>query len=515
MSVSRTTNTIRNSKMSIIAQMGSILLNFIGRTFFIRLLNIDYLGVNGLFTNILGLLSLAELGVGTAITYMMYKPIAENDTQKVAAYNNLFRKVYNAIGLFILVIGLFITPFIKLLIKEEPSISENLYVVYVLFLLNTSISYFFTYKRSILIAHQKEYINSINILQFSIIKDVVLVALLWLFRDYYIYLIAQICITFLSNVSISIKTNRIFPEIVKIKDAHVSKEEIKTIVKNTAAMVCHKVGSVIVSGTGNMFISYYVGISTVGIYSNYLMISTYARQIIGQGVNSITASFGNLVATQSREYVYQTFKKLFFVNFILAYVISVFFYSLINPFITLWIGDDYLLDARTILIIVVNSMFFYQLRVPSQIVINTYGLFWQVKWKSILEASINLTASFLMAAYFQLGILGILSAGLISNILTNMWWEPFAAFKYGLHVSLYKYFIELCKSIVVFGVTLYLTQMIYDGICMFSTNVLLQFGGMLIFDVILVIMCLFVFYGRTREFKFFFDLLKTQILKTQ
>lgn len=133
MSMSRTASSIKNSKMSIVAQICSILLNFIGRTFFIRLLNIEYLGVNGLFSNILGLLSLAELGVGTAITYMMYKPIAENDIKKVAAYNNLFRKVYTTVGLIILGVGLVISPFINFFIREQPDISENLFIIYVLF----------------------------------------------------------------------------------------------------------------------------------------------------------------------------------------------------------------------------------------------------------------------------------------------------------------------------------------------------------------------------------------------
>lgn len=516
MSMSRTASSIKNSKMSIVAQICSILLNFIGRTFFIRLLNIEYLGVNGLFSNILGLLSLAELGVGTAITYMMYKPIAENDIKKVAAYNNLFRKVYTTVGLIILGVGLVISPFINFFIREQPDISENLFIIYVLFLLNTSISYFFTYKRSLLIAYQKEYINSVNILQFSIIKDVVLILLLWLFHNFYIYLIAQIVVTFLSNFSISRKTDSLFPEIVTEKNVRVTKEEIHIIVKNTMAMLCHKVGSVIVSGTGNLFVSYYVGISVVGIYSNYLMISTYARQIIGQGVNSITASFGNLVATESHEHVYKTFRNLFFINFILAYMVSILFYSMINPFISLWIGNVYLLDTQTIFVIVINSLFFYQIRVPSQIVINTYGLFWQVKWKSIIEAFLNLLSAFILASYFRLGICGILAAGLISNILTNMWWEPYAAFKYGLHVSLSKYFSELFKCIIVFGITLltvhFLSNLIVNNII---TNYIIQLLIILLVDIVFMLIVIGCFYGRTAEFKYFSNLFKSQLLKNK
>ena len=375
MANSRTKNSLRNYGMTVFSQVAGILLSFIGRTFFIKLLSIEYLGVNGLFSNILSLLSLAELGVGTAITYMMYKPIAEDNIEKVAAYNNLFRKIYNVIGLFILVVGLSLTPLVDSFIKERPDIDENLYVIYILFVCNSAISYFFTYKRSLLIAYQKEYVNSKNIIQFALIKDVVLIGLLFAFRNYYIYLIAQIIITFLSNLSISYKTNRLFPDIVKIKPKPVSKEEIKTIAKNTAAMLCHKIGSVVVSGTGNLFLSYYVGIVSVGIYSNYVLISNCANQMLGKGVNSLTASLGNLVATASNKDVYQIFKKIYFLNFVLAYVIAICFYSLIEPFISIWIGKEYLLDLKSVLMIALNSIFFYQLRIPSQMVINTYGLF--------------------------------------------------------------------------------------------------------------------------------------------
>ena len=172
MSDSRTKNSIRNTGMSALAQVVGILLNFVGRTFFIKLLSVEYLGINGLFGNIITILSLAEFGVGTAIVYMMYEPIAKGNTAKVAAYNNLFRKIYNCIGCFVFLAGLCVIPFLDNIIKESPDITENITVIYILFLLNTSVSYFFTYKRSLLIAHQKEYLNSKNIIYFAIIKDV-------------------------------------------------------------------------------------------------------------------------------------------------------------------------------------------------------------------------------------------------------------------------------------------------------------------------------------------------------
>lgn len=502
MAESRTKNSLKNYSMSVVSQVTSILLSFIGRTFFIKILSIEYLGVNGLFSNILSLLSLAELGVSTAITYMMYKPIAENDKEKVAAYNQLFRKIYNFIGLFILLAGLSLTPFIHHLIKNEPQISENIHIIYALFIINSAISYFYTYKRALLIAHQKEYINNTNIIEFAIIKDIVLILLLYIFHNYYFYLTAQILITFASNISISIKTNKLFPDIVSMKPVKVSRTEIRAIIKNTAAMLCHKIGSVIVSGTGNIFISYFVGLATVGIYSNYVLISQAACQIVGKGVNSLTASFGNLVATAQQAEIYRVFKRIYFINFILALNISTLFYALIDPFISLWIGADYLLETKTSIIIVINSLFFYQIRVPSQMVINTYGLFWQIKWKSLIEAVINLCCSFLFAAYLQMGIIGILLAGLVSNVTTSLWWEPYVATKYGLNTTMKDYLLEFMKNILILFTALltisFLNKQIDTVVQLPIPNMIARSVATLSVSTILILL----FYHKTKEFKY-------------
>lgn len=504
----RTHNSIKNYRMTVISQITSILLSFIGRTFFIKLLSIEYLGVNGLFSNILSLLSLAELGVGTAITYMMYKPIAENDREKVAAYNQLFKKIYNWIGIFILITGLSLTPIIYKLIKEPPQISENLYIIYILFVVNVAISYFYTYKRSLLIAHQKEYVNNQNIIIFAIIKDVVLIVLLYAFKSYYIYLVAQIVITFMSNLVISRKTDKIFPEITKMSPQKVPASEIRIIVKNTMAMVCHKIGSVIVSGTANIFISYFVGLAIVGVYSNYVMMSTAALQIVGKGVNSLTASFGNLVATSSQSNIFLVFKKIYFINFVLSLCIAVYFYALADPFISMWIGSEYLLGRKSLLIITINTLFFYQMRVPSQMVINTYGLFWQIKWKSLFEAAINFGCSFLFAAYFKWGIFGILLSALVSNVTTSLWWEPYIAFRMGLKERFIIYCRMFLKSTVVFVCIILSFKMINNIMGSLNVGIVIEFALNFVIVSILISLFVILFYGKSAEFKYLLSFVK-------
>lgn len=508
MVASRTVNSLKNTGISLSVQIACILISFIGRTVFIKQLNIEYLGINGLFSNILTILSLAELGVGTAITYMMYKPIADNDTEKIAALNNLYRQVYNCIGLFIVLVGLSLTPFITSFIKELPKIEENIHIIYALYVLNTSMSYFFTYKRSLLIAYQKEYVNNKNVLQFTLLKEVSLILILFTVRSYYIYIVVQVIVTFLSNIAISYKSNRLFPEVVNLKPTKIPRNEIKVIVKNTMAMVCHRIGSVVVSGTGNMFISYYVGIAMVGIYSNYVLISTSACMIIAKAVNSITASFGNLVATADTDKVYNIFRKIYFMNFTLAYFIAIFFFALVDPFIAVWIGSEYFLDKISVLLIAVNSIFFNLLRIPSQMAINAYGLFWQIKWKSIIEALINLAMSFLFTAYFGLGIKGILLSMLLSNIATNLWWEPYVAFKYGFKMPLGIYMKEFTKSTLMIVCTLMIISFAVSLINSICSDIFINFIWRLLMITMVSCSLLYLGYGRSEDLSYASSLLR-------
>ncbi len=501
MAESRTANSIRNSGMSVLAQIVSIILNFIGRTFFIKLLNIDYLGVNGLFTNILTLLSLAELGVGTAIVYMMYDPIAKGDIKKVAAFNNLIRKIYIIIGCFILVSGLCVTPFLGYVIKDTLYIKENISIIYILFLLNTSVSYFFTYKRSLLIAHQKEYLNSKNVIYFAIIKDLVLIVVLLLSQNYYLYLISQIVITFFSNWAISRVADKMYPEIVKLKEEKITNEEKVTIAKNTMGMVCHKIGSVIVSGTDNILISSYVGIGAVGIFSNYKLIQSVSKQVISQAVNSVTASVGNLRASSDNDRVYEVFKKLYFINFTMSYFISIMFYALVDSFITIWIGSDFILNNLAVVIITVN-LFFNQIRIPSQVIINSYGIFWEIKWKSIIEAIINLIASVSFAAVMHMGLTGILLGSIISNLATNLWWEPYAAYHYGMYKPLREYMYMFVRDVTIFCITLTLVYIVNKTLAEMCANSILLFiyqlcAGLFVSIAIFVLLC-----HRDRSFSF-------------
>ncbi|MCU7745540.1 hypothetical protein N7983_20440 [Priestia megaterium] len=508
MNETRTYKSFKNSIVAIIAQLLSILLSFITRTFFIKYLGVEYLGVNGLFTNILTILSLAELGVGTAIIYSMYKPLANSNDTKVAALMNLYAKLYRYIGIFIGTVGIILIPFLNIFIKDAPNI-PNLELIYVLYLLNTTISYFFTFKRSIIIADQYGYINKFNIILFSIIQNGIQIILLVKTSNFYLFLCVQIACTLLSNIFISIKADKMYPYLKKYKKIKVDTKEKKSIFKNIVAMMSHKLGSVVVSGTDNLLISAFVGISSVGIYSNYILVSNTIKAITLQGMDAVTASIGNLTATESTSHSYNVFKKVYFINYIITFYAAVFLYTLINPFISLWIGKGYLLSQHIVLMIVI-TFYIVQMRQPSIVYINAYGLFWKIKWKSIVEAIINLIVSMTLVAEFNMGIFGILLGTMISNLFTNLWWEPHVVFKYGFNRNSYDYFKTYIIDSLVFVFTVILINRVCESFRLgIGMQILFNFG---ITSVIATLVLLIV-YARKNEFKYFVGIINS-MLKT-
>lgn len=443
----RTKKSLRNSGYALIVQAITVLLNFAIRTVFIKTLSVAYLGLNGLFTNIINVLSFAELGFGTAIIYAMYKPIAENDEKKISAYMNYFKAVYKIVGTLILIVGLCLVPNIDYFISDTAEIpvgAPSLALVYILYLVNTAASYFFNYKRSLIVATQNGYIDSRNQLEFNFLKFGIQFFILMIFKSYLGYLIIQIVCTILGNIAISIKADRLFPYLNEYRNEKLNREEKQSLAKNVIAMSFHKLGSVVVSGVDNILISKFVGIVAMGCYSNYTLLTATIKTVFVQIMTPITASVGNFVAEKSKNDSYFFFHKLFFINAYGAIFCSSCLMALSNPFIELFWGKQYLFDNSVVLLLLFN-FYIDRMRQASQIYIDTNGLFWPIKWKSFVEAVVNLIASLMLLVIFDLGIRGIILGTLISNFTTNFWWEPYAVYKYSFNRNLMDYFVRHAK----------------------------------------------------------------------
>ena len=504
----RTAKSIRNSSVALIGQILSILMSFITRTIFLRVLGAEFLGVNGLFTNVLYILSFAELGIGTAIIYALYKPIAEYDYKKISALMNLYEKAYKLIALFIGIVGLVLVPFLDVFIKEQPTVS-HLQFIYVLFLTNSMISYLFAYKRSIIIASQNSYVNSLNNILFLFIQNLLQIAVLLIFGNYVLYLIVQLVSTFLSNLTVSRKADKLFPYLKENKDESVDIETKKKLKKNVMAMISHKIGSVIVSGTDNLLISAFVGVYWVGLYSNYVLIVATLKAIITQVMDAITASVGNLTVTESSNKSYQVFNRIFFVNYLIAGFCSIALYNLMNPFINLWIGPNYQLKDIVVVLIILN-FYIIVMRKTAIIYINTYGLFWEIKWKSLVEAFIHLFVSLILLQYFKLGVMGVLLGTTISNVLTNLWWEPYVVYEIKFHISIVRYFIKYLMYTFVALLALLITSSANSFV---NGNPLIGFIESMAITTIIPISIFIIAFYRFDEFKYFVNLCKRYLLK--
>lgn len=504
--MSRTANSIKNIKYSVIGQLLFIITNFIARSFFIKILNAEYLGLNGLFSNILSILSFAELGIGPAIVYSMYKPLAEKNEELLKGLMNLYKKAYVTIGLLILFVGASLTPFLDFFIKEIPSIN-NVELIYLLYVISTASIYFFSYKRSLLVADQKKYIDSAYHYSFLVIKNICQVIVLLLTKNFILYLVLEIIISLFENVYISLRIDKLYPFLKSKNEAFIGDEVKSDIIKNTKAMIFHKFGSVIVNTTDNLLISKFVGIIEVGLYSNYLLISNALKQLFSILFQSIIASIGHLGATESSEKNEFIFKCVDLLGLWIYGFSSIALLSLFNPFIEIWLGERYLFPLNVVLLIVIN--FYLTGRRKSVLTFkDALGLFWYDRHKPIFEAVINLILSLILVG--SLGIRGVILGTIISTLTTSFWIEPYVVHKFGLKVSVKPYFLKYLFGSGIFIILGMLNLWLINFI---EGSSLTTFIEKVLVTAFVPNVLFIIIFWRTKEFQYLLNIIKPYFKK--
>ena len=294
---SRLENSARNVLVALGGQAFSIILAFVTRGIFARQLSLEYMGLENLFSNVLTILSLADLGVASAIIFALYRPLAEENHEQVRAIMRLFRNVYVIIGLVIIAAGLVLTPYIDVLIKDTPDI-PYLKLYFFMFVANTGISYFFSYKGCLIAADQKKYIVSLNQYAFQIVMCIAQITVLFVTHNYFLFLCCMVGSTLLQNISISIIANRMYPYILKGKGKpKVDPETIDQIKKNTFAMVLHRVAGVANTPASSLILSSFVGIHAIALYGNYMLVVNSMTRVVDQIFDAVVAPLGNLGVT--------------------------------------------------------------------------------------------------------------------------------------------------------------------------------------------------------------------------
>lgn len=493
---SRAEYSVINITTNLIGYVINTLMGFICRIVFVRILSADYLGVNGLFTNILSMLSLAELGIGSAITFALYKPIADKDESKIAALMHLYGKAYTIIGILVTAAGLTIIPFLKYIITSPPDIKENLYLIYILYLANTSVSYFFSYKSSLLTAMQRNYIvTGYSYIQ-TILQSILQIVFLVITKNYLVYLMIQIIGVVLYNLAIYVKADHDYSYIRKKDVPVLSKDEKKSIFWNVKALTVEKLAGVLVNSTDNIVITRFNGIVSVGLASNYTLIASTIDALVTKIFSSLTGSVGNFNAVSDDEKKYQFFKVLNLANFWM-YGWGGIGIAFVSTDLVKWLyGSRYAMSFDIPLILAINFFTLGMLN-ASYTYKSTLGLFKYGQYIGIFTGFINIGLDIVFGQWW--GVFGIYFATLISRAVTTLWYMPYAIFRYGLHKSPLLYYLRYFRLILV----LIITGAVCGGLCFLCTfspvvNTLLKF---VICSVITNIMFI-LFFRSTNEYKY-------------
>jgi len=498
---------VKNSIINITAGLGNQLvitaLSFFSRTVFINSLGIEYLGINGLFTNILSMLTLAEAGFGVSIIYSLYKPIAENDKYRIQILMKFYRNVYMVIASIILVLGLSIMPFLDLFIKNSKV--DNINLIYLIFLLNTVTPYLYVHKNSFLNACQKGYIVTVTYSVSSILSTCIKIGILNYTQNYILYLIIDSIITIINSIVLAIIVNKMYPYLKNQITGKLDRETKQNLTKNVKALVLQNVGNYLVFGTDNIIISSFVSVAAVGLYSNYNMLIEICRTFMNQVFNNIYHSVGNLVAKETSDRVYSLYKVYRFLNFWLYSFITIFLAILLEPFISLWLGSKFLMSHSVLAILMIC---FYERGMRNSIttVKTTAGIFHEDRFVPLYQAVINLAFSILLVKY--IGISGVFLGTLISAIAVPFWTTPYFVYKKVFNKPLKKYFINYTFYVVVGLAAFFVTKIISSFIP--ADNV---FNLILIALVCLIvpnIIYIMIFY-KTNEFKYLLAIMKNII----
>lgn len=396
--------TIKNSLWGFIQQAIICILSLVSRRVMLDSVGIDGVGLNGLLVNVVALLSLAEMGVGSVIIYHMYAPLAKGDQQEICRLMNFYKSVYRMIAGAITGIGLVMIPFLPYIVNGVHYTSGYVVIVYLLFLLQTVSSYFFSYKRSLLSADQKQYIITIIDLIFRILTAVGGIVVLLLTKELICYLVFMIAVGILNNLAVSVRVDHLYPYIKQSKET-LTPERRKGIFKNVRDLFIGKLSWTITSSTDNILISALVGTVQVGMYSNYTIVINTLTNVMNQLSAAMSGSIGNLLVTESKEYVDTVLHRLLFVMFFIASFCSSCLFCLINPFVSLMFGADMILGLSIVTVCVLN-FFLMTMRVPVWNMVSAAGLFRQDKYTSIAGSVINLIVSFVLGA--RIGMIGIL-----------------------------------------------------------------------------------------------------------
>lgn len=500
----RKKSSFKNMITAVSSNVLTIIVGLVAQAVFIKILGSEYLGLNGLFSNVISMLGIVELGMGSAIIYNMYKPIAEENHEKIKSLMQFYKKSYRIITLIISIIGIMIIPFIKYIVDiESVTVDINVYLVYILFLLETICSYILSYKRSMLYADQKEYITNIIHMGYTILVNTMQLTFLYFTHDYYLYLIIKVMMRLVENIVISSYVNRRYSYLLDNNVTKLDRKTEKDIFQKIRALFFHKIGTFIVSGTDNIIISKYLGLVTVGLYSNYYMIINAVQTVINHIIQATRASVGNLLVTESKTKQFDIFNKIRFVNFWISCFSSICIFVIMDSFITIWIGYKFVLPTKVLLVLVIN-FFIVSSRSTYGAFKEAAGIFYEDRFVPIIESLLNIVLSIIFVKKF--GLMGVFMGTIGSGLV--LWCYSYPKYVYnklfGRKISDY-----MKETIYYFIIFILIAGFTYSLAILISfDNVYLQFISNVLIALIVPNVIMLLLFSKDENFKYFINMLK-------
>lgn len=469
---SRTTNTIYNFTSSIGGQLLTIILQFAVRTVFVNTLGKSYLGISGLFSNILSMLSLAELGVGTAILFKLYEPIAKEDHHRITVLMKFYKKVYTYIGVVVGVIGLCLIPFLPNLINDYDKLKElniNAALIFILYLLQSVTSYlFFAYKSAIVKANQKEYLLNVVKYLITVASSILQIILLVLLRNFILYVLVLVFTVIIENITYAVIANKMYPYINDKTADKLRKEEIIGVVKDCSALLLYKLNEVVIKSTDNIVLSMFLGLDIVALYSNYYVFYTTIKTLFEKVFSSVAHSIGNLHTSHDIEHEYKVFESVNLISVLLGGTAFVGIFVVADEFIQSWIGNGWMI-AQPFAFLMGLEIYTMSIRKALGKYRTAMGLFQQAKYRPLAGMLINIIVSVALVNYW--GICGVLVGTIVSDWATFMWFDPMIIHKYGFE-NVYRVRRYYLKNLKYFAVTLAVAAIDY----LICTNCIIGFG---------------------------------------
>ena len=497
---SRIKQTEKNVIFGFLYKFVILFLNFISRKFFIKYIGIDYLGINSLFSNILSILCLADLGMGVAMNYSLYKPLKEKNEKEICELINYYKKIYHIISSTVFILGISLIPFLDKIINLDREI-KGVYIYYILFLIQTCSSYIMVYKSTLLVADQKNYINSFVTMIINIIKVVLQIIEIIIFHNYYIYIILEILGILISNAILSNIANKSYPYIKN--NYQLPKEKKKGLLNNIKSVFIYKISVVLINSTDNILISTLISTTILGYYSNYYTVSNQLTPFLTIIFSSLTASIGNLIVSTENNKQYEIFRESTVIANYIGIILSVGFAVLIQNFIILWLGEEYLLDYPLVIAMTLN-LFYSCINQPIWTYREAGGLYLKTKYIMLITAILNVALSIFLGKL--IGISGIIFATVLSKLLVCFWYEPKLLFRDYFKVSSIGFFKMCVKQFIVFIICWGINYCIFKNIV--STSWILW----IIKGIIVVCISTFIFILFNYKNEEFIELKKLIIL---